>query len=119
MPSSAKALLLQVNAFLANNNVRKNIGTFSINVQKDTADIRQISTVVTANGGTYTFAPGSGNKLTVISVSKPMLADVTFLNSGGFSQTINEILVLDTEVTQIVFTNQNLSDDAELVIING
>ncbi len=119
MPSSAKALLLQVETFLANNNVKQSIGTFNINVQKDTADIRQITTVVTANGGSYTFTPGSGNTLTVIKVSKPMLADVTFSDSGGFSQTINEILILDTEVSQIVLTNENASDDAELVIING
>jgi hypothetical protein len=119
MPSGTKALLLNLNVILANNNVRKNISSLPANIQNANSDIQQVSTIVLANGGTYTWNAVAGNLVTVVWCSKALSMNVTLAGGGGFTKTISSLLVLTCEVTSIIFTNNNATDNAELIINGG
>ena len=119
MPSSTKALLVGLNVYLASNNVRRSIGSFVANVANLNSDVTQISTLVLANSGTYTYNATPGNLITVVSTSGGLVSDLTFAGGGGFTKTIASLLVIDTEVQSIVFTNTDTENNVELVIISG
>lgn len=118
MPTNSKAVLATLNVYLADNNVKRNIGSFVANIQNANGDIKTINTLVLPNGGTYSYAGTAGNLITIAKCSAPLNIDVSFL-TGGFTRTMTSILVLDIEVVSIVFTNPSLTDNVNLVIISG
>jgi hypothetical protein len=119
MPTPTKAVLLQLNVALGTNNIRRNIGSFVANVENTNGDVRTVNTTVLANGGTYAHTAPAGNKVTVLTTDKPLTADVALVGGGGFTKTVSSMLVLDCEVATISVTNASLTDNANLVIING
>ncbi len=118
MPTPTKAVLLQLNVALGTNNIRRNIGSFVANIENTNSDVRTVNTTVLANGGTYAHTAPAGNKVTVLTTDKPLTADVALVG-GGFTKTVKSMLVLDCEVATITVTNASLTDNANLVIING
>lgn len=119
MPSGTKAILTQLAIQIADNNVRRNIGLFSSNVNNVNQDILQKTTIVLANGGTYTANLTAGNLITVVATNIPLSADVTLAGGGNFSKIITSLMVLDFEVTSILFTNNDAVNNATLVLISG
>lgn len=120
MPSGTKAILAQLIIYLANNNVRRNIGSFVANVQNANSNIIQNTTSVLAAGGTYaTGSLPAGNLITVVVTDVPLTANVVLAGGGGFTKVITSMMVLDFEVASITFTNNDPTNNATLFVVNG
>lgn len=119
MPSGTKAVLVSMNLEIATNNVRQNVANLNANVQNANQTILQITTVVLANGGAFTQAFVSGNLITAIQTSSPLSAAVTLAGGGGYTKTIRTLMVVDFEVSSIIFTNNDPTNNATLTILSA
>ncbi len=119
MPTGTKAVLIHLNAYLAQNNIKRNIGSFVANVQNANDDLVTKSATVLAGAGTYSHAPTAGNLIHILATNVPLTVAVTFAGGGSFTKVMNELMVLDIEIASIVFTNNDVSDNANLTIITG
>lgn len=99
-----KAVLLDANVFLADNNVRRSIASFRVNASSLNGDVGQRDTNVLPDGGTWAYTSIPDNIMTIIKVSKPVEAEI---NQGAtsFKVVINSILVLSDLFTDLVLTN--------------
>lgn len=119
MPSNDKSIVIQLNAFLAENNIKRNIGSFASNVANANGDTRTINTLVLYGGGTYSYTAIAGNLITICKCNGPLTIDVTLAAAGVFTDLMTAMLLLDMEVTSIVFTNNSVDTNVNLVIISG
>lgn len=119
MPTvNSKSVLAQLNVYLADNNIKRNIGSFVTQVANANGDVKSINTLVLSGGGSYSYAGTPGNLITIVKSSGPLDISVAFL-SDGFTRTMTSMLLLDMEVSTIVFTNNSSEDNVNLVIISG
>jgi hypothetical protein len=119
MPTNSKAVLIGLNIYLSENNIKRNIGSFVTNVANSNGDIKTVNTLVLLGGGTYSYAATAGNLITIAKCSEPLTIDVTLAGGGTFTKLMTSILLLDMEVSTIVFTNNSATDNVNLVIISG
>jgi len=114
-----QATIVQVNTYLADNNIKTSQGSATINITNTNGVLTTYSVSVLPNNGTYTYIPASGNLISVITTNLPLSVSVTYANAAVFSNTITSIFVCDMSITQIVFTNPSTTDAAALQIISG
>ena len=116
---TTKAMTLQLGVFQAINNIQRNIGSFLSTFTNTNNSLSSNDTTI-ATSGTYSFSPISGNALTVIYVSAPVTVTVNFVNGAGtFTQTLNSLLILDSQVLSITLNNNLAGAPVDAVIING
>jgi len=104
----SKAVLLNVNAFLADNNIRRSVGSFSFNYSSPSTNV--VNNYITLNPSeVFTWSsPGSSTAATLIVVSNPIKVDVTFNNGDAYSVVVNKMHFVDGDVAQVVFENTGL-----------
>ena len=107
MTSVSKALLLNLEAFLADNGVRRSVGSFALNYTNAQSNWSQL--VFSLNPGeTRTISsPATGVSATVLRVSSPVRAEVTLddVDNPSAEFTVNKALLLDSPVQQLVLSN--------------
>lgn len=108
--SLTRAILMNVGVFLADNNVRRNAGSYTFNYTTQTGNTVKDYVTVPA-GGTYTWTTPTGmnpSLLTFVAVSSAVGASVTLRNATNYALTISQLHVVDDDVQEIVFTNSGL-----------
>jgi hypothetical protein len=115
MPSiKNKALLLNVDVFLAENNIRRGISSFAVNAQAEDQAFREQSLIVPANT-TKTYASLHPNTLTVVRTTKPL--QVTMQRGEDASSfVINSIWIFSSAFDALVMNNEG-SEDAQVFIV--
>lgn len=117
MPSTNnKALLLQLEVFIADNNIRNSAFTVVANAQATDATVTEQSFLI-KSGDTKMIASLAVNKATVIRVSKPL--PVTITNAGGsFVTSIDSLFVHTGPITSLLFENNVLgAPDSQVRIL--
>ena len=120
MPSQTnQALLLQLDVFLAENNIRNGVLSVATNSASPGNTFLERSLDVPANG-TKVFTCEPGNSCLVVRALKPVTATIT--RTVGLVTTtsvivINSLLVLSDYCTSISFANANTTDVATLRIV--
>lgn len=115
----SKAVLFNIGAFLADNNIRRNIGAFTANYTSPTASA--VTNHVTLNpGDSFTWnAPMDPSAVTFVTCTAPLEASLTVAGVGAdYSLTINKMHLTDVDVRQIVFENTGTTV-SKLVIIQA
>jgi hypothetical protein len=114
----SRAVLLNIGAFLADNNVRRNVGAFTYNFTSPTANA--VTNYVTVNpGDTFTWnTPMNPSAVTFISCSAPLEASLTLAGGTDYSLTIKSVHLVDSDVRQVVFENTG-SVVSKLVILQA
>ncbi len=109
MPAVSKAVLLNVGAFLSDNNIRRSVGAFSYNFASATANV--VTNFFTLNPGeTVTWTtPMAESSLTFLSCNGELDASVTLRPSGGYNLAGKRLHVVDSDVGQLVLTNNGAS----------
>jgi hypothetical protein len=107
----SKALLLNIEAFLADNGVRRSVGSFALNYTNPQGTWNQ-SAFSLNPGETRTInSPSSGVAATVLRVTAPVRVELTLADvanpSAEFS--VTKSLVLDAPVQQMVISNEGLT----------
>lgn len=104
--SVVKALLLNIEAFMADNGVRRSAGSFSMNYSTPVSQF--VTTQMTLNPAeSRSLATPDGTAATVIRTTGPLTAECTH-EGGSFEIAVNKSLVLDQSLTQLVLTNNGL-----------
>lgn len=118
MSSVVKALLLNIEAFLADNGVRRSVAGFALNYSSTNASF--VTNQFTLNPGeTRTVTvPGLGANAVVLRCTAPLTVDVTTSTPGSFQVPVKKCLVLDAPVTQIVMTNPG-TEASQIVLIQS
>lgn len=125
--AATRAVLLNIAAFFADNNIRRSIATFSANyVTSGSSSNVNYQTV--AAGATYTYTPPSlPTSVLVINSSSPLFATINFASvtlngvtraSDSVQAVVNGNLVLDDQVTQVVLSNPQ-TYDIQVSIVQG
>ena len=104
MPSIANsALLLQLETFFAENNIRRGIQTVAVNLQGGDSGLDDRSKLL-AGQEVLAFTCLTGNKGTVIRCGAPLT--VTLTNGlGSFTMTVASLMVLTSNITGLSITN--------------
>ena len=114
-----KAMTLNLGVFQSVNNIQRNIGSFLSTFQNTNNSLSVSDATVLANA-TYSYSPVAGNALTVINVTSPVTVTVNFSNGGDtFTQTLNSLLVLDSQVLSVIINNNLSGTSVDVAIING
>lgn len=106
-----RAILMNVGVFLADNNVRRNTGSYTFNYTTQTGNTTKDYVTVPA-GGTHTWTTPSGmnpSVLTLIVASSAITASVTLRDANSYTLTISQLHVVDDNVQEVVFNNDSLT----------
>jgi hypothetical protein len=120
MPTAiTKAILLNLGAFLADNNIRRNVSSLTYNYNSPAGNV--VVNQMTVNPGeTFTWnSPMSPSAVTVISTTSPLTISVTLRPSGSYATKANKLHIVDDDVGQVVLTNPSTTVPARLIIIQG
>ena len=120
MPTAnTKAILLNLGAFLADNNVRRNVQSLTYNYNSPSANV--VQTQLTLNPGeTFTWSsPMSPSAVTVISCTSPLNLSVTLRPTGSYAARVNKLHIIDDDVGQLVLTNPSTTTISRLILIQG
>jgi hypothetical protein len=109
MPAVSKAVLLNVGAFLADNNIRRSVGAFTYNYVSANANV--VTNFLTLNPGeTITWAtPMPQSSVSFLSCNGPVDMSVTLRPSGGYAIQVKKLHIVDSDVSQLVLTNPGAS----------
>lgn len=114
----SKATAVQLAVYHVTNNIKRNVGAFMASFINTNDALASIYSSV-APSGVYPYTPPAGNKALIVSVSAPIQVTIVFdFNNETITQTVNSLLVLDTEVTSIEFNNASGSP-VDIAIISG
>ena len=116
MPSVAnKAVLIQLGVFLAENNVRRNIAAFNVNVPSLNSEVNERAfNIQPTASSTYTSITNSS--ILLIRTSIPLTA-VLVTPSGTLNITINSLFVFTAGTTSIALTNPSTTDVAQVSVV--
>jgi hypothetical protein len=109
MPAVSKAVLLNIGAFLADNNIRRNVGSFTYNYPSQTASVVTHFLTLNPSETTTWVTPMASSALTFLSCNGPLSASVTLRPSGGYDLEVNRLHIVDSDVGQLVLTNPGTS----------
>ena len=118
MPSTnIRAIQLNLGVFLADNNVRRSLANLGFNYSSAAGNVVDSYVTVNELGGTFTWtSPMNPAKCLVVTTDQPLQIDITPRSGPGSSNNLNQLLVVDYDVSQIILTN-NGSLPARVVII--
>jgi hypothetical protein len=107
-----RALLLQLEAFVAENNIRRSVllcGTNSRSADSSFSDRSGVLSAFPGAGASVNFPCITINKMTVVKVGSPVLLDLV-LSSGGPTITItcDPLTVLSTQVYSLIIRNTDI-----------
>jgi hypothetical protein len=122
MPSATKAVIFNVGCFLADNNIRRNIATLSLNYTSATAG--QVNSYLTINPGeTQTWTtPSSLNPSAVTLINTTGNLDCSFTFNDGtlsYELVVQKMHLVDRSVSQVVITNPSVSQIVQVLIIQA
>ncbi len=109
MPSAvSKALLLNLEAFLADNGVRRSVGSFALNYTNPQGTWNQSAFSLNPGESRTITSPAGGVSATVLRVTSPVRAELTLddVSNPSAEFSVNKSLVLDAPVQQMVLSNE-------------
>lgn len=119
MAAVTKAVLLNIGAFLADNNVRRNVGAFSYNFTSPTANL--VTNYLSLNpGDTITWnTPMTSSVFTMLSCNGNLTVSFTFRPSGSYNLTVGKVHIVDSDVGQMVITNPSATAVVNVSLIQA
>jgi hypothetical protein len=120
MTAPTKAILFDLRAYVADNNLRRSVASFSINYGS-TAEALSLNTFVVALASTVVVtSPMNPSTVTMLRTSQPINATLTFRNSSTLTTPIKKLLVLDSDVASISITNNvSNTEAAKVTVLQG
>ncbi len=115
---TTKATSVQLALYQVINNIKRNIGSFVATFQNTNNAITSSDHTLDINGS-MSFTPTAGNAITAISVSDVVTLTLNFANGGSFTQRLNKILIIDSEILSFTIDNTLSGTSVDVAIING
>lgn len=115
MSSVAQALLVNCEAFLADDGVRRSVGMFSMNYTRPDAAFNTTQLTLNPGQSLTLNPPGQGSAAVLVRATSPVRAEFTH-DGGSFELVVNKSLLLDQSVTQMIFSNEGPTA-SKLVVI--
>ena len=104
----SKALLLNIEAFLADNGVRRSVGSFALNYTNPQGSWTQQAFSLNPAESRTIQSPTGGVAATVLRVTSPVRVELTLddVDNPSAEFSVNKSLVLDSPVQQVVISNE-------------
>lgn len=125
MTSIVKAVLLNVGAFLSDNNIRRSIGAFSYNFTSPTGAVSNQSFSLQPLATLTITTPMSTSSVTILHVSGPLntvvslRADSAYPSARNYSISVRRVHLIDSDVGQIVITNPSTTTAVNISLIQA
>ncbi len=118
--SPTKAVLLDLRAYLADNNVRRSIASFSLNYGSTSESVSLQSFVLAPNGVLTITTPMNPSVVTMVFTDTPLTAVLTLRNASTLSFNLNTLFVIDNDITSIVLTSPSSNaNSAQVTVLQG
>lgn len=118
----SKALLINLGVYLADNNIRRNLATFTFNFTSPTASVSRNDFTLNA-GETLTLNTSMAESVFhCIQTNVALNATVNFSLASGiasYNVPIRKLYIIDADARQIVLTNTSLTDSAKVTIFQS
>lgn len=115
-----KALLLDINVSVADNNIRRAVSSFSLNFASQSDAESMLTFFMTPNSSRTVASPLAVTSATLLRTSQPLDVVVTFRDSSTLTKRVQKLLFLDSDVMSIAMTavasNEN---DARVTLLQG
>lgn len=116
MSNPSKALMLDVRTFVADNNIRRNTSSFSVNYGSTSENVSQ-SLVVLAPSESKVFQPPMNpTVVTVLRTTSPVTAQITPRNGSTFTVTVSKLLILDADISMMILINSSSTQPAKVSV---
>jgi hypothetical protein len=117
MPSTNnRALLLELTAFLAENNIRRGVLSCAVNAQALASAYQEESRNI-APSGTYTYTSLSPNSMIVMRVSKPVRLTITKASVVWVPFMVNSLFVFSDSFDSVVIANLSTTDTSNVTLL--
>ncbi len=104
-PTPSKAVLLNVGAFLADNNVRRNVGAFTYNFPSPTAAVDTRHASINPGEVLSWTSQMNPSAVTFLNCSSPLNVSLNLGDGTSMALVVNKVLVLDSDVRSLVIEN--------------
>lgn len=117
MPSTNnRALLLELTAFLAENNIRRGVLNCAVNAQAEAAAYQEESRNI-GPSSSYTYTSLSPNSMFVMRVTKPVRLTITKASVAWVAFVVNSLFVFSDSFDSVVIANQSTTDSSNVTIL--
>jgi len=117
MPSTNnRALLLELTAFLAENNIRRGVLSCAVNAQAVDSAYQEESRNIAALGS-YTYTSLTNNSLIVVRASKPVRLTITKASVAWVPFMVNSLFVFSDAFDSMVIANLSATDASNVTIL--
>ena len=115
-----KAVLFDLRAYLADNNVRRSIASFSVNYGSTAESVSLQSFLVPPGGNITITTPFNPAVVTMVRTDQPLTAVLTLRNASTLTFTLNTLFVIDNDITSLVLTAAGSNpDSAQVTVLQG
>lgn len=118
MPKPTRAILLEVQTFFADNNLRRNVAGFSANYGSTSDSVAMQSFTLEPGAFKLLESPVPRNVVTLLRTTSPLTAQLT-VGASTLEMTISKMFVIDAEISAIRLTNPSNKDAAKVSFQQG
>ena len=118
MTTPTKAVLFDLRAYIADNNLRRSVAAFSVNYGS-VAEAASLSTFIVPLAGPAVVVTSPMNPVTatLIRTTRPLTASVTFRNATVLSVGIKSLFFMDADIVSISISNHVANTEAAKVTV--
>ena len=115
-----KAVLFDLRAYLADNNVRRSIASFSVNYGSLAESVALQSFLIPPGGSTTITTPMNPAAVTMIRTDQPLTVVLTLRNTNTLTFAINTLFVIDDDVLSLALSASSSNpDSAQVTVLQG
>lgn len=125
MTLPTKAVLLDIRSFLADNNIRRSTAAFSVNYGSDSGDVSSSAFTIGPTLSKTIASQLSPCVVTVLRTSLPLTVEITvrppdvLLPPTVFTVVVSKMMILDSDIVTLSFTNPNATETAKVTLQQG
>lgn len=120
MTAPTKALLFDLRAYLADNNLRRSVASFSVNYGSTSEALSLQTFIIEVSDVVSYTTPMNPSAATMLRTSIPVDVAITFRNSSTLSIRVSKLLVLDADIATLSITNPAESlQPAKITLLQG
>lgn len=117
MTAPTKAILFDLRAYLADNNLRRSVASFSVNYGSSAEDLSLNSFLLAVGATRVVTSPMNPCTVTMLRTNQLLNVLLTFRTGSTLSVQVKKLLVLDSDIASLSITNDSANTEAAKVTL--
>lgn len=120
MTTPTKAVLLDVRAYQADNNIRRSVASFSVNYASTAEGLSTNSFLLAVNATKVLANDMNPSAMTLLRTSQPLTVTITFRNTSQLTLIVTRMMLLDSDISSLSILNPSSNtESAKVTLLQG